>query len=100
MKYVLLGAFNNYLNVFMPLQCVNEMTDDDIKESHRRAVLQGKVPEHPEHIIVFKFGTFEDSTGEAIILDKPVKICALAEFLPRKVNTEVQENVNEARISS
>lgn len=94
MKYVLVSAFDALLERSMPLQCIAPMTDDDIVESHRRAVLTKQIPaDKAENLVIFKYGTFDDATGELDILDKPVKLVALAQFLPRK--THVKEEVSD-----
>lgn len=95
MKYVLVSAFDALLERSMPLQCIQPMEDDDIVESHRRAVLTKQIPlDKAENLVIFKYGTFNDATGEVDLLPKPVKLCALSQFLPRKVDVsaEVQKD--------
>lgn len=91
MKYVLLSAFDALLERSMPLQCVQPMTDEDIIESHRRAVLGGSFKQPQiENLVIFKYGYFDDIDGTIEILDKPVKLCALSQFLPRIVDKPVE----------
>lgn len=98
MKYILVSAFDALLERSMPLQCIAPMEDEDIRESHRRAVLQKQIPaDKAENLVIFKYGTFDDVTGDVEILQKPVKLCALAEFLPRKV---VKEEVSDGSIQA
>lgn len=91
MKYKLIGCFDVLVEAFMPLQCVNDMLDEDIIESNRRAVVNGTIPaDKARRLIVFKFGTFDDKTGKFEIIN-PVKLCNLASYLPR--NETVTEEV-------
>lgn len=95
MKYVLISAFDALLERSLPLQCIQPMEDDDIIESHRRAVLTKQIPvDKAENLVIFKYGTFNDATGEVDLLEKPVKLVALSQFLPRKVEVpaEVQKD--------
>lgn len=95
MKYILVSAFDALLERSMPLQCIQPMEDEDIIESHRRAVLTKQIPvDKAENLVIFKYGTFNDVNGEIELLDKPVKLCALSQFLPRKVDVsaEVQKD--------
>lgn len=39
MIYKIIGVFDALFERAMPLQCVNDMPDADIVESHRRAIL-------------------------------------------------------------
>ena len=95
MKYVLVSAFDALLERSMPLQCIQPMEDDDIIESHRRAVLTKQIPaDKAENLVIFKYGTFNDFTGDIELLPKPVKLCALSQFLPRKVELSVEGQVN------
>lgn len=97
MKYVLLSGFDALLERSMPLQCVQPMTDEDIIESHRRAVLTKSIPaDKAENIVIFKYGTFDDVTGSIELLDKPVKLCALSQFLPRNIQVKPDEVVKDA----
>ena len=96
MKYVLVAALNRLFNAFLPPQAINEMTDDDIIESNRRAVLNGQIPkEQAEKLVIYKVGTFDDSIG-VIEPIEPQLLCNLASFLPRKVQVaeEVKKDVN------
>lgn len=95
MKYVLISAFDALLERSMPLQAIQPLEDEDIVESHRRAVLNGSFkPQQVENLVIFKYGTFDDVTGEIDLLDKPLKLCALSQFLPRKesVSAEVTKD--------
>lgn len=96
MKLTLISAFDALLERSMPLQCIQPMTDEDIIESHRRAVIGGSFkPIQIENLVIFKYGTFDDVTGKIDLLDKPVKLCALNSFLPRKEKVvEVKDNAN------
>lgn len=95
MKYILVSAFDALLERSMPLQCIAPMEDEDIIESHRRAVLQKQIPaDKAENLVIFKYGTFDDATGEVSILPHPVKLCALSQFLPRKVDKPVEDTVH------
>lgn len=95
MKYVLISAFDALLERSMPLQCIQPMEDEDIVFSHKKAVLEKQIPaEKAENLVIFKYGTFNDVNGELELLPTPVKICALSQFLPRKVS-EVNENVRD-----
>lgn len=88
MKYVILACLDTRLDAFMPPQAVNDMLDEDIIESNRRAVLNGSIPaEKAERLIVYKIGTFDDTTGD--IKPAKQKLCNLRDFVPRK--TEVVE---------
>lgn len=95
MKYVLVSAFDALLERSMPLQCLQPMEDEDLIESHRRAVLTKAIPaDKAENLVIFKIGYFNDVTGECDILPKPVKLCALSQFLPRKIEVSAEEKVN------
>ena len=95
MKYVLVSAFDALLERSMPLQCMQPMEDEDIVESHRRAVITKQIPaEKAENLVIFKYGTFNDATGDVELLPKPVKLCALSQFLPRKVELSAEEQVH------
>ena len=86
MKYIVIGVFDALLEAAMPVQCIQPMTDEDIIESHRRAVKLGKIPaEMAVNYVLFKYGEFDDKTGEFDLLDKPLKLVALADFVPKKV---------------
>lgn len=76
MKYKLIGCFDTVVEAFMPLQCVNDMLDEDIVESNRRAVLNGTIPaDKAKKLVVFKFGTYDDKTGQIEVIE-PVKLCS------------------------
>lgn len=94
MKYVLVSAFDAFLERSMPLQCIAPMEDEDIIESHRRAILTKQIPaDKAENLVIFKYGTFDDATGVVDLLPNPVKLVALSQFLPRKVEaTEDRAN--------
>lgn len=95
MKYVLVSAFDAFLERSMPLQCLQPMEDEDIIESHRRAVLTKAIPaDKAENLVIFKIGTFDDVTGEVELLAKPFKLCALSQFLPRKIEVSAEEQTN------
>lgn len=98
MKYKIVVAFDTFLERFMPPQAINDMLDEDIIESNRRAVLNGSIPaDKAKNLVIFKLANFDDVSGELTKLDKPVKLCDLAKFLPReKLITEVKTNVNES----
>ena len=69
MKYILVSAFDALLERSMPLQCIQPMEDDDIVESHRRAVLTKQIPvDKAENLVIFKYGTFNDVNGEIELL--------------------------------
>lgn len=92
MKYIVIGAFDALIERAMPIQCIQPMLDEDIKESHRRAVIAGAIPaKTAQNLVIFKYGYFDDENGEFELLDKPLKIVALADFLPRK-NEEVNKS--------
>ena len=96
MKYILVSAFDALVERSMPLQCIAPMEDEDIIESHRRAVITKQIPaDKAENLVVFKYGTFNDVDGTIELLDRPVKLCALSQFLPRNVE-EKAEVVNNA----
>ena len=44
MIYKIIGVFDALVERAMPLQCVNDMPDGDIIESHRRAIITKKIP--------------------------------------------------------
>ena len=100
MKYVLVAAYNNLYNAFMPPQPINEMTDEDIIESNRRAVLAGKIPaEEAKKLTIVKIGYFDDKTG-AVTVIQPEELCTLASFLPREQKQVVQEVKEDVTISN
>lgn len=83
MKYVLLACLDTRLEAFMPPQAVNDMLDEDIIESNRRAVINGSIPaDKAERLIVFKIGSFDDVSGKV----EPCmeRLCNLRDFVPRK----------------
>lgn len=91
MKYVIIGVFDAVQECAMPIQCIPDMLDEDIVETHRRAVRAGKIPaEVARSAVLYKYGTFDDKTGDIETLDQPKKLCALAEFIAK---TEVKQEV-------
>lgn len=95
MKYKLIAAFDRRINAFMPVQAINDMLDEDIVESNRRAVLGGQIPEAKAQVLtVFRVGEFDDSTG-VITTCSPVALCNLASFIPKK--EVVAEDVNDGK---
>lgn len=83
MKYVLLACLDTRLEAYMPPQAVNDMLDEDIIESNRRAVINGSIPaEKAKRLIVFKIGTFDDVTGK--VESCLVRLCNLRDFVPRE----------------
>lgn len=92
MKYKIIACFDTLLEAFMPPQAVNDMLDEDIIESNRRAVIQGTIPaDKAERLILFRIGSFDDKTG--VLEVSKEKLCCLASFLPRKTETtEVKEH--------
>lgn len=81
MKYIIIGAFDALTECACPIQCVQEMPDEDIVESHRRAVLQGKIPATVGvNLVIYKYGTMDDKTGKIELEDNPVKLCSLGQF--------------------
>lgn len=96
MKYVVIGVFDALLEAAMPIQCIQPMEDEDIIESHRRAVKMGKIPvDMAVNYVLFKYGTFDDKTGEFDLLETPKKLVALADFCPKKVEVE-QSGTNQS----
>lgn len=95
MKYVLVCAYDALLKAFMPLQTIAQMEDEDIRESHRRAVIGKQIEaSRAENLVIFKMGSFNDANGEIVILDKPVEICKLADFLSKGVSNTKEELAN------
>lgn len=95
MIYKIIGVFDALIERAMPLQCVNDMPDEDIVESHRRAIITKKIPvDLAINYVLYKYGTFDDETGDILLESKPVKLVALADFCPKKVVKEVSEDVN------
>lgn len=85
MIYKIIGVFDALIERAMPLQCVNDMTDEDIIESHRRAILMKKIPEDlAVNYVLYKYGTFNDENGDIKLESQPVKLVALADFIPKK----------------
>lgn len=97
MIYKIIGVFDALIERAMPLQCVNDMPDGDIIESHRRAILTKKIPaDLAINYVLYKYGTFNDETGDVVLEKSPVKLCSLADFVPvNKVTKEAAENVCE-----
>lgn len=95
MIYKIIGVFDALIERALPIQCVNDMTDEDIIESHRRAIVTKKIPEDlAVNYVLFKYGTFNDETGDILLEKKPVKLVSLADFIPKKVvKQEVEANV-------
>lgn len=90
MKFVVIGVYDKVLDAFMPAQCIQPMLDEDIIESHRRSVISGQLDaKRAAAYDLIKYGEFDDKTGQFDILDKPVRLCCLADFLPKK--QDVQE---------
>ena len=86
MTYKVIAAFDKQIQAFMPLQCVNDMPDEDIIESNRRGVLQGKIPAALAiNLDIVKIGEFDDKTGELNIYPDKIVLVSLADFLPKKV---------------
>lgn len=95
MIYKIIGVFDALIERAMPLQCVNDMPDEDIIESHRRAIITKKIPvDLAINYVLYKYGTFDDETGVVVLEKNPVKLVSLADFCPKKVNKEVSEDVN------
>lgn len=94
MKFVVIGVYDKVLDAYMPAQCIQPMLDEDIIESHRRSVIAGQLkPEKAQAYDLIKYGEFDDKNGFFELLEKPVKLCSLADFLPRKqVNQEVAQD--------
>lgn len=93
MKFVVIGVYDKVLDAFMPAQCIQPMLDEDIIESHRRSVIAGQLDSKKAQAYdLIKYGEFDDKTGSFDILVKPVKLCSLGDFLPKKV--ELQEAIN------
>lgn len=100
MKYVILACLNTRIEAFMPPQAVNDMLDEDIIESNRRAVLSGTIPaDKAKNLIVYKVGTFDDTTGKMETFAEPVKLVNLRDFVPRK-ETVVEEAKPNGKESS
>ena len=99
MIYKIIGVFDALIERALPIQCVGDMPDEDIIESHRRAVLMKKIPEDlAVNYILYKYGSFNDESGAFDLESKPVKLCALADFIPNKKQVdkpvEAQSNGN------
>ena len=93
MIYKVIGVFDALIQRAMPVQCVSDMPDEDIIESHRRAILMKKIPaDLAINYVLFKYGTFNDETGEFDLEPQPVKLVALADFLPKPTNMEVTQD--------
>ena len=85
MKYKIIGVFDRRLRIYYPFQCTNDVEDEDLIESHRRAVLTGKMtPDLVEFGELYYFGKFDDETGETFVEAKPKYLVSFADFLPRK----------------
>lgn len=96
MKYKIIGVLDRLIRRYMPLQLVSDLPDDDIVESHRRAVLTKKIPEDlAANYELFRFGDFDDVTGKVTLEATPVFLASLAEFIP--VKKEVKENVSKGQ---
>ena len=86
MIYKLVAAFDKQLKVYMPLQSINDIPEEDIIESNRRGVLQGKIPAPlANQLDIYLLGTFDDKTGFFDLLSEPKFLVSLADFLPKKV---------------
>lgn len=97
MRYVLIAAFNTTFSAFMPPQALNDMLDEDIVESNRRAVLNGQIPEQQaKKLIVYRVGFFDDDSGNIEVCE-PVKLCALKDFLPRKATVVEEVKVDDGQ---
>lgn len=95
MKFVVIGVYDKVLDAFMPAQCIQPMLDEDIIETHRRSVIAGQIePKRAMSYDLVKYGEFDDHTGLFSLLDKPLKLCSLADFLPKKQEaiTDVKSN--------
>ena len=98
MRYKLVAAFNRKIGAFMPVQAINDMLDEDIIESNRRAVLNGQIPvEQAEKLSVHLVGEFDDTTGVVTSYD-PKFLCDLASFITKQkvVAEEVKTDGREA----
>lgn len=90
MKFVVIGVYDKILNAFMPAQCIQPMLDEDIIETHRRSVVSGQLDaKRAAAYDLVKYGEFDDTTGHFDVYDQPVKLCCLADFIPKK--NDVQE---------
>ena len=95
MIYKIIAAFDKQIKAFMPLQCVNDMPDEDIVESNRRGVIQGKIPAAlAANLDIYQLGSFDDKTGLFEPLKEPYLLVSLADFLPKKVEPAQGEQVN------
>lgn len=99
MIYKIIGVFDALIQRALPIQCVGDMPDEDIIESHRRAVIMKKIPEDlAVNYVLFRYGSFNDESGDFDLESKPVKLCSLADFIPGKKQVdkpaEVTSNVN------
>lgn len=95
MIYKIIGVIDKDIKRRLPLQCVSDVPDEDIIESHRRAIIQKKIPvEIAINYDLVKYGTFDDVTGEIELLTQPVKLVSLADFCPKKVEEKQGEQLN------
>lgn len=98
MKYKIIACFDTNIEAFMPPQAVNDMLDEDIIESNRRAVVNKTIPaEKAEKLILFKIGSFDDKTGK--LEPSFEKLCNLASFVKKPVE-EVKNDGEQSSANS
>lgn len=94
MTYKIIGVFDRRLRIFYPFQCTNDVENEDLIESHRRAVLTGKMgADLIEFGELYYFGKFDDKFGKADFLAEPEFMVSFADFLPKK-KEEVKDDGN------
>lgn len=76
---------------FSPVNCVPDITEDDIIENNRRAVLEGKIPTNlAVNLDLYYYGTFDDKSGHFNFFDEPKFLVSLADFVPASVKAKME----------
>ncbi len=85
MRFKLIGCKIVSSERFTQINCVPDITEEDIIEENRRAVIEGKIPAVvAANSQLFYYGKFDDVNGSFDLEAEPKLLCNLADFVPGK----------------
>lgn len=99
MKFTLLAYRDREMAMFSQVIPIQLELMDDIKETVRRAVLSGHIPNH-QSVECYAVGTYEDKTGRITPFDQPLFIVDCADYTPIQKGEVIDGKGNDKNIGT
>lgn len=90
MKHRLISYYDRKINVYNPVICLPDSSDEDLIEGVRRMCASPKVNSQIFDFDLYSIGVFDDKLGSCVLNDKPEFLVSLADF---RYLQEVKEDV-------